>query len=126
MHPQWGTLKPPELICHFIDTLRITFGETKPEFSPSFFSTRLGQRFVISSPFPWPKGKIKGLSDCWETKPKGEYEHDRNTLVEMMSRFGTGPDQSWGISPVFGRLAPEQWAVLNYRHTDHHLRQFRL
>ena len=24
----------------------------------------------------------------------------------------------------FGRLTPEEWAVLMYKHVDHHLRQF--
>jgi LPS sulfotransferase NodH len=46
-----------------------------------------------------------------------------STLVE---RFAAGGPQGCTKHPhtFFGRMTPEEWAKLMYKHVDHHLRQF--
>ena len=55
-----------------------------------------------------------------------ELERERSVLIAAIDSFA-----SQGAAcctshphPFFGPLEPEQWAILMYKHVDHHLRQF--
>jgi hypothetical protein len=46
-------------------------------------------------------------------------------VVELIERFATTPPEQMGLDhPGFGRMSARDWDVLQYRHLDHHLRQF--
>jgi hypothetical protein len=46
-------------------------------------------------------------------------------VFELIERFATTPPEKLGVvHPSFGRMRPRDWDVLQYRHLDHHLRQF--
>jgi hypothetical protein len=59
-------------------------------------------------------------------------EDDRNLDVEreqlrsLVDRFvAAGPEEcTTHPHSFFGRLTPMEWAILMYKHLDHHLRQF--
>lgn len=130
--PEFGEMTPGTAVCHMIDTLRC--GEKNPSsgvpgFKPSFFSTRLGQWFIVASPFPWPKGKIK-IPEEFEplflkTRPSADFERDKKVLLDEIALFAQEPDRDWPVHPVFGSLSAEYWSRLQHRHIDHHLSQFR-
>jgi hypothetical protein len=44
----------------------------------------------------------------------------------LIDRFTAAGPTGCTTSPhsFFGRLTPEQWAILTFKHLDHHLRQF--
>jgi hypothetical protein len=55
-----------------------------------------------------------------------ELQRERSRLIAAIESFA-----SQGAAccttyphPFFGSLNPEQWAILMYKHVDHHLRQF--
>lgn len=121
---RWGRLTADRMVVHLVDGLKIAFGESESEFRPGFLSTRLGRWMVIDAPIPWPKGKVDAPEVFFRTAPSADFERDRATLHAYIERFARGREQTWGRSPLLGRLGPEQWARLNWRHVDHHLRQF--
>ncbi len=45
--------------------------------------------------------------------------------VALGERHGA-PADTCGRHPIFGALTREEWLIGEYRHTDHHLRQFAL
>ncbi len=51
---------------------------------------------------------------------------ERQRLLGLMERFAMeGPRAcSTHPHPFFGKLSASEWAILMYKHTDHHLRQF--
>ena len=51
---------------------------------------------------------------------------ERQRLQALVQRFAAGGPAGCTSHPhtFFGRLTPEEWAVLMYKHVDHHLRQF--
>jgi hypothetical protein len=57
-------------------------------------------------------------------------EHDldveRRRLCALINRFVASGPAGCTSHPhaFFGRLTPEEWAILMYKHLDHHLRQF--
>lgn len=53
-------------------------------------------------------------------------EKERLRLRGLVERFALAGPKGCTTHPhsFFGRLTPEEWAVLMYKHLDHHLRQF--
>jgi hypothetical protein len=51
---------------------------------------------------------------------------ERDRLSQLIDKFAArGPAGCTKNShPFFGRMTPEQWAIILYKHLDHHLRQF--
>ena len=122
--PRFGTMTPERMLCHVLDGLRIAFGEVKPDPVRSPLRNALGKWFVIWSPDPWPKGRIKAPPAFFWTVPGPELEADRERLVEYVKRFERPDEIAWGTSPFLGKLDAREWAALNARHLDHHLSQF--
>jgi hypothetical protein len=53
------------------------------------------------------------------------WDEDRGELIELLDRYrATTPEEIQASHPVFGRIKPNDWDVLVWRHLDHHLRQF--
>jgi hypothetical protein len=55
-----------------------------------------------------------------------DLEVERQRLIGTIDRFAAAGPAGCTTHPhaFFGRLTPEEWAVLMYKHLDHHLRQF--
>ena len=55
-----------------------------------------------------------------------DFEAGRERLVGLIDKFAAGGDAGCTTWPhaFFGKLTPEEWAGLMYKHLDHHLRQF--
>jgi hypothetical protein len=55
-----------------------------------------------------------------------EFTKEHEAMLELLRRFGRGGPS--GLTkephPFFGKLTTEQWDMLQWRHLDHHLRQF--
>jgi Protein of unknown function (DUF1569) len=51
---------------------------------------------------------------------------ERQRLCELIDRFVAGGSMACTAEqhPFFGKMTPEEWAILTYKHLDHHLRQF--
>ncbi len=60
-----------------------------------------------------------------KTKEDKNFNHERENLVKMIKELYELKDRkSWNPHPMFGTFTPEQWGKLEYKHLDHHLRQF--
>ncbi|HXC16982.1 MAG TPA: DUF1569 domain-containing protein [Holophagaceae bacterium] len=55
-----------------------------------------------------------------------ELDKERVRLCALIDRFATAGPAGCTQHPhsFFGPLTPEEWAILTYKHLDHHLRQF--
>lgn len=55
-----------------------------------------------------------------------KFEEEKLRLIEHVKRFSN--DGSKGLTqephPFFGKLTSEEWDILQWKHMDHHLRQF--
>lgn len=55
-----------------------------------------------------------------------DFASERARLAASMERFATGGPEKCTRHPhcFFGPMTPLEWAILAYKHLDHHLRQF--
>jgi hypothetical protein len=120
--PRWGKLTAATLLPHLIDSLEVALGERSVEVKRCVFNSPLGRWFVIDAPIPWPKG-TSSVPEYFVSQPE-IFARDHERARSLVERFGKGRAQPFGQSPMLGKLTPDQWARLNYRHLDHHLRQF--
>lgn len=121
--PRWGTIGVAHVVCHLADACEIAMGMADAgPFTPTWLSSWPGLWLIIDSPLPWPKGKIKALAAFHRSQPS-QFAADRQKLLDLVARHGVHPGP-WAVSPAFGALSPRRWQRLQWRHLDHHLRQF--
>lgn len=54
-----------------------------------------------------------------------DFEAERKELQELVKElYNLRERNDWNAHPLFGDFSPEQWGKLEYKHLDHHLRQF--
>ncbi len=117
-------MEPAQLLPHLASGLRMALGERKVDGEPPTGIRALILRYVAIHLLPWPKGKIQSPPGAFSTPSLG-WERDRDVVVELIERFAaTAADKLAVGHPSFGRMRPRDWDVLQYRHLDHHLRQF--
>ncbi|MFI5451141.1 DUF1569 domain-containing protein [Pedobacter sp. UC225_61] len=51
-------------------------------------------------------------------------EAEKQNLINLINKFDAQKDTLAIKHPIFGKMSTEQWDVLLWKHTDHHLRQF--
>lgn len=54
-----------------------------------------------------------------------DFETEKAELLDLIDSFHNRKDQKdWNAHPVFGKFTPQQWGQMQYKHLDHHLKQF--
>jgi hypothetical protein len=119
----WGKMNVAQAIAHCSAGLEMALGDRLP---PRWF---LG--WIIG---PMVKPKVLGNDEQLRRNSPTmiAVEDDRNLgaererLCSMIDRFAAAGPEGCTVHPhsFFGRLTPEEWATLMYKHLDHHLRQF--
>jgi hypothetical protein len=122
--PRWGRLTAPAMVDHVTSCLRMMTGDLPVRPEPTPWMVRnppLRQLLIYVLPFP------KNLATSPELivpAPK-PWEASLAACDEMIERVGArSPSGLWPTHPAFGAMSGLDWAVLQYRHADHHLRQF--
>ena len=54
------------------------------------------------------------------------FAEEQQHLMDWVDRFSAGGPEQCTTHPhsFFGDMAPVEWAMMGYKHLDHHLRQF--
>lgn len=121
---QWGTMSAPQAVAHLAGALQQALGDQKP---PRMLAGHLLgwaiRPFALGAkPMPRNAPTVPELviADACEL------DAERARLLALIDRAAAaGPAGcTTHPHPFFGRLTPEQWSVLMYKHLDHHLRQF--
>jgi hypothetical protein len=119
--PRWGRLTAPKMVCHLADSLRIALGEVQALPVDNFASRTILKWLVVYSPVRPPPGKIETSPEMLATAP-ASFPNDVATVEQLVAR--TASTLSNARHPFFGPLSPGGWGRLNWKHLDHHLRQF--
>jgi len=120
----WGKMDTSQLLPHMATGLRAALGEQTLGGSPAGPIRAAIFKYVAIYIIPWPKGKIEAPPGAFSTPSTG-WDQDRKILVELIERFAVAPPEKLATKhPVFGRMTQRDWDVLQYRHLDHHLRQY--
>jgi len=123
--PQWGKMSAAQMMEHCARGLEMGTGELK---APRVLIGRLLGRVVkpMALKEGEPMRRNSPTAPSLIVEDKGDLEGSRTRLLGALDRFVDGGEQgcSEHPHPFFGRLKPNEWSTLMYKHLDHHLRQF--
>lgn len=121
----WGRMQPEQMLAHCTLGLEMAMGEIRP---PRALIGRLigpaVKRFALRDEEPMRRNSPSARELIVEAP--GDFAAERDRLREAIGRFAAAGPAGCTTHPhaFFGQLTPEEWAVLIYKHLDHHLRQF--
>lgn len=121
----WGRMNAAQAVAHCCVGLEMALGDSRPK--RALVGRILGR--VVK---PLALGNDDPIRRNTPTVPEmvvadeRDLESERRRLSGLVDRFAAGGPAGCTTHPhsFFGRLTPQEWAVLMYKHLDHHLRQF--
>ena len=122
---QWGKMNAPQALAHCSRGLELALGDLRP---PRALLGRImgsiikPKVFRNDEPLRRNTPTVEGLV----VQDERDLVKERARLYGLIDRFVSAGPKSCTTHPhsFFGPLTPEEWAILMYKHLDHHLRQF--
>jgi hypothetical protein len=120
----WGKMDVAQMMAHCSILLRIARGLDKPQ--RRLLGILLGwavkDSFFGEKAFP----KNSPTDKTFIVAHKKTFEDEKQKLIEHIKAFSQGGAAACTThpNPYFGKLTPEEWAKGQYKHVDHHLKQF--
>ncbi len=123
---RWGQLSPAEVLCHLADATASVLARPGGGPAPA---RRLRKWVALRAPLPWPRGAPTPA----HVDPRGggtrptDFETDRRRAIAGLRAVAAAPAEALpSAHALFGAMSADDWKHWAFRHTDHHLRQFRL
>ncbi len=125
---QWGSMGVAQTLAHCTSGIEMAMGVIHAKRAP--FPGNLIGRLIKPLVFRDDKPMRRDSPSSPELFPanpaKCDFQRERSRLIAAIDSFASHgrAGSSRHSHPFFGPLNPEQWAILMYKHVDHHLRQF--
>jgi Protein of unknown function (DUF1569) len=120
----WGKMSASQAMEHTARAIEMANG-SKP-MKQVFMGKAIGWIFKSNFLGEKPFSKNAPTGPDFIIKDEPDFEATRARLQDLMTAFhGLGAAKTDGnVHGFFGPLTGDQWGVIQYKHIDHHLRQF--
>ena len=122
---QWGTMTAAQAVAHCAIGMQMATGELRPP--RSLLGRFLGwavKPLALRNDDPFKRNSPTDSALKVGDERDFDAERDRlNAAMDRVAAMGRAGCTDYP-HPFFGRLTPDQWGILMYKHIDHHLRQF--
>ena len=119
---QWGKMTPAQMLSHCQAPLNIMLKRKDYGLKPMWLVSLLFKKSLYNDK-PWKKN-LPTARALKQTEDKN-FDAEKEKLVELLNAVKEQRDrEDWGAHPAFGKFTKEQWGKMQYKHLDHHLRQF--
>jgi len=118
----WGKMNVAQMMHHCQIPLNIALNKNHYNLKPNWLIQLLFKKSMYSDK-PWKKNlpTAKGFA----IKEEKNFKDEKSQLMTLIDELHSLKDQgTWPDHPTFGKLSKEQWGKMQYKHLDHHLRQF--
>ena len=121
---RWGTMTPAQMLEHSARAVEMACGKgpQKQFWLGKLIGWTVRKDFVGEKPF----SKNGPTSPDFIVKSEPDFIAAKNRLLgtmrELQSKGESGCDGN--MHAFFGRMSGAEWGVTQYKHLDHHLRQF--
>jgi hypothetical protein len=122
--PQWGKMNVEQMVTHCQRPLMVAFGELnlKRGLPGILFGSFVKKRLLKDEQ---PFGKNLPTDPNFIVKDERLFNAEKEKLVSYIKQIGKGPSAIKVVQhPFFGKMTPQDWDKIMYKHLDHHLRQF--
>ena len=121
---QWGKMTQDQVMHHCAHAAKLAIGEVR--LKRSLLGRILGpiakKGFLEDKPF---KRSLPTASELVVSN-KYDFEKEKAELISLVKKLHEGGEAGATKHPhgFFGDLTPQQWGESQWKHLDHHLRQF--
>ena len=123
--PQWGKMNVSQMLAHCSVGMETATGEQRP---PRVLVGRILGPVIkpLALRNDDPMKKNSPTAPIFIIEGEREFQAEQAKLSGLVEHFGAAGPACCTDHPhaFFGRLKPDEWAILMYKHVDHHLRQF--
>lgn len=120
--PKWGKMSVAQMVWHCQGPLNIILEKNDYGMKPSLLAKLFFKKSLYNDT-PWRKGLP--TAKFLKTKEYKEFDKEKDVLVSLMNELYTQRNkEEWKAHPAFGYFTKDQWGQMQYKHLDHHLRQF--
>ncbi len=119
---QWGKMTIGQMAWHCQYPLKLAIENKKNASKGNWFIKAFFKKSLYNDK-PWRKN-LPTAPQLKAKEPK-VFTEERKKLKELVDEFHALNDRDvWYPHPTFGKFTKEQWGQMEYKHLDHHLRQF--
>ncbi len=120
--PRWGKMDAAQMAWHCQPALNIMLKKDTYGLKPNWFVKLFFKKSMYNDK-PWGKN-LPTAKVMKATEPRN-FNEEIGKLKAVLNELGEQRNkQGWGEHPGFGHFTDEQWGQMQYKHLDHHLRQF--
>ncbi|MFY0713876.1 DUF1569 domain-containing protein [Seonamhaeicola sp. NFXS20] len=123
--PQWGSMNASKMVKHCHGPIEVAMGKTELNANLGFMKKLVFKLFKSSlyNDKPWKQGIPTAPEYVVRDNPNFKVEKEQ--LITLINEFHSLKNKTdWIDHPLFGKLTTEQWGQAQYKHLDHHLKQF--
>ncbi|TXG38781.1 DUF1569 domain-containing protein [Seonamhaeicola maritimus] len=123
--PHWGKMSVSQMVKHCHRPIEVAMGTKELSANLGFMKKMIFKLFKSSlyNNKPWKEGIPTAPEYVVRDNP--EFKTEKERLQTLVNEFHSLNDKTdWAAHPLFGNLSKEQWGKAQYKHLDHHLRQF--
>ncbi|HET6765080.1 MAG TPA: DUF1569 domain-containing protein [Longimicrobiaceae bacterium] len=123
--PQWGRMNAAQAMAHCAAGLAMATGDVRP---PRALAGRIFgavvKRLALRDDEPMRRNAPTVAS--LQVADERDLSVEQARLQSLVAAFAAVGSAGCTTHPhpFFGKLTPDEWGVLMYKHLDHHLRQF--
>ena len=122
--PDWGKMNAGQMMRHCQMPLELALGKTTIP-KPNFIMKLLMKSFKkgMYDDKLWKKGVPTPKQ--FRVEDERDFSIEKSKLTQLATEFyGTRDQKDREPHPGFGHFTYDQWGQMQYKHLDHHLRQF--
>jgi hypothetical protein len=122
---EWGKMNVGQMLAHCQKPFEVINGDLKMEAKIGFMKKFIFSlmKSVMYNDKPWRRNIPTG--EGFVINEEMDFIPERDKLINLANDFNKKKNQTeWTPHPVFGKFTPEQYGKMNYKHLDHHLKQF--
>jgi hypothetical protein len=120
--PLWGKMNASQMLAHCARAMQMPVGDIEVKPSPLRF---IGRLFKKKFTGPAPFGKNSPTAPEIRITDKREFDSEKQNFMRAFEKICKGESAVKRDShPFFGKMTPHEWGIINYKHLDHHFRQF--
>lgn len=121
---QWGKMTVTQMLSHCTISMDLARGKhvVRRVFLGRIIGTLIKKAVLNEKPFK----KNSPTDKSFIFKDERNFDEEKaKAIASLNAFFADGPSAcTTHPHPFFGSYTPEQWAILQWKHFDHHLRQF--
>jgi hypothetical protein len=122
---QWGTMHVSQMVKHCQVPLEIAMGKKQPKEKVGLLKKTILKLFKSSLYNDKPIKKNLPTGKDFYIKDRVDFDSESEKLLALAKEFHNLKNKTdWNPHPFFGELTKEQWGKSQYKHLDHHLKQF--